>query len=419
MSMARFRATAEATVVLLGSGLMALIYTVPAPVLFQIGQDYGPWIAQGMGNLPSLGIIIGGPASGYLCRRFSTRRVLLTSLVAYSVLGPLAVYLRDPYVLLASRFVLGFTAALAVSATVVVLSARYSDMTRARMLGIQGGIAGFIGLASLLISGQIAAHFTWRIAFWMYLFAAPMFLLGLVGLRRETVVFSKTAAEIGGTLRTLRSHWRLLTAVTLLFCASFSTGLQLSFKLGEHGVLDPGTQSYVILGSSLFNALGSTFYGSIVTKLGEFRVTLLLLTLMAAGALVIGVGLSPGPIALGASLMGFGGGMVGPNLLSKALARVSPVDRGSATGLFYSSIFIGEFLNPLIMQPLRSALGTDAAFLLLGAALGIATLGAAVVLRGSTRRGEATASPPSCPGTTPNGEPSHSALASPPRQGHD
>jgi predicted MFS family arabinose efflux permease len=367
----RWRELAEATVLTLASCLMALIYTVPAPVLFQIGKEYGPWIAQGIGNLPSLGIIIGGPIAGYLARRFKFRWILVSSLCVYTLIGPMAIFLRNPYALLGSRFVLGLTTAIGVSASVALLSVRYADEARARMLGLQGGVAGFVGLAAIFLSGQIAAGHNWRTPFVLYLFALPMLLLSIAAPSRPRP--SPAAASAGATW-TFSAHWKYLLLVTLLFCASFSTGLQLSFKLGEHGILDPSAQSYVILCAALFNALGSTLYGFLFTALGEYAITLLLLSLMAAGALTIGAATFAGPIAVGAALMGFGGGLGGPHMLVRALNRVAVADRGSVTGLFYSSIFVGEFLNPVLMQPLRSSVGTDGAFLVLGGALAAATL---------------------------------------------
>ena len=49
--------------------------------------------------------------------------------------------------------------------------------------------------------------------------------------------------------------------------------------------------------------------------------------------------------------------------------------RATALGLMYTMIFVGEFLNPWVVTPLRVAFGIDTAFMLVGAA---ALSGAAV-----------------------------------------
>jgi MFS family permease len=366
-----------------GSALMALIFTVPAPLLFTIGQEYGPWIAQGMGSIPALGIIVGGPVAGLLVRRLGTRGLLLPSFVIYGCVGPAPLLIDDPYVLLASRFVLGFSAAAAVAAGLAIISSRYEGTARLRILGIQGSIAAVVGLIALKASALIAVAGSWRSPFALYSVGFGLFAIALVVIDREPAAHASETAEARTPSRALWVYWRDYAVIVLLFAATFSTGLQLSFKLGDHGIVDPGTQSNVILAASLLSAIGSATYGFIVPKLGERATLVLLIALMATGAFVIGLGQEALVIACGAGIMGLGGGMTGPHLIGKLMARVTEAQRAAAVGFAYSCIFIGEFVNPLFMQPLRSAVTTDGAFLTLAALL---SLGAVCGLRSARSR---------------------------------
>ena len=393
----QLRAGIAFSVLMATSSLMALIFTVPAPVLYAIGEERGAWIAQGMSNAASLAIILGGPLAGWLNRRWNTRSLLLPSLLVYGIVGPLVLVIRSSYLLLASRFVLGFCAAVAVSASIAMISARYTGTQRLRLLGYQGGIASVAGLATLWIAGGMASSGGWRAPFILYGLGAVLFALAAPTLRNNVEPPAMPSAECDpdpGAWRTLAPLWAFYLAVILLFGASFSTGLQLSFKLGEHGIVDPAAQRNVILFGSFMNAVGSGVYGLVVARLGARLTFVAGIAALAGGALLIGSAATAVPIGAGAALMGTGGGLLGPSLIGRLVDRVSDSERAGAVGLFYSCIFIGEFLNPLFMQPVRGAYGSDVAFLALGGLLLIGVLWANVASRSWSAGNPAALAPP-------------------------
>lgn len=302
------------------------------------------------------------------------------SLALYDLAGHSAVFIHDAYVLLAARLVLGITAATVVSASIATISARYEEPMRMRMIGFQGGLGAAVGLVTLWSAGQLAAAGTWRSPFSLYLPGFVLFGLALFGFRDSDDPL-RGRSEHHSSLGKLLSQWRLYAVTIVLFGATFTTALQLSFKLGEHGIADPRAQSYVILPSVLLNAVASAANGFVVTWIGDYITFVLLIALMAVGAGLIGIGQTAVTVAIGASLMGIGGGLLGPNLIGKLVVRTDESHRAEAVGLLYSCIFIGQFLNPFFMQPLREAFKTDDAFLILGGFLGVFMALAAITMR--------------------------------------
>ena len=370
------------------SCLMALIFTVPAPLLYLVGEEYGAWVAQGISSLPSLGIVIGGPVAAWLSHKVSTRQLLLPALAVYGALGPLALFIHSAALLLASRFMLGFAAAIAVSASISLLSQRYDGAKRLKALGLQGGIASIAGLATLWLSGGIASGGDWRSSFVLYALALMLLIVALPTLRNGTGA-NKAARRQGGPQTVwpmIKSLWALYTVVILLFAASFSTGLQLSFKLGDNGIVNPLQQRNVILFGSLMNALSSMSFGFVAERMGAQRIFLVALALMTAGALTIGQGHTPLVVGTGSALMGTGSGIIGPYLIGLLTTRIAESERAGAVGVFYSCIFIGEFLNPLFMQPLRQAIGSDGAFITLSVFLALISVVASRILAGDRQR---------------------------------
>jgi MFS family permease len=355
-------------VVIVGNTLIAAIYGIPEPILFKIAEEYGPWTAQIMSILASLGIIVGGPVTGFLFRRWGTRAVLISCLATYCVSGSLAVKFGGAVSLLASRFVLGMSAAGTASASVAIVSATFGGNVRNRLLGIQSGLATIAGIAFLWLSGESARDGNWRRPFALYAYAAIPLLFAILGFRKQTDLLRATGAVGGGQFLEIRRIWDLFLLVIVLYAASFSAALQLSFKMGEHGIVDPRTQSYVIMLGSLCSALGAAAYGFVGALLAESTVFVCSIALLAAGALTIGFVAHAVWIAVGAALMGLGGGLMGPCLTVRVLARVSGGNSAAAIGLLYSGVFLGAFLNPLIMQPLRAAFTSDGAFIAVGGA---------------------------------------------------
>ena len=66
-------------------------------------------------------------------------------------------------------------------------------------------------------------------------------------------------------------------------------------------------------------------------------------------------------------LSSLGAGCVGPYVGNLLLDRAEPAVRARAAGLLYSATFVGDFLNPLAMLPLRQAFGIHMAFVIVGA----------------------------------------------------
>jgi hypothetical protein len=81
-------------------------------------------------------------------------------------------------------------------------------------------------------------------------------------------------------------------------------------------------------------------------------------------------------IGAGSALMGIAAGLVEATSATVILSRVSEQVRAPAVGFLLSAVFLGQFLNPWLVDPLREAFGIHGAFI----AVGVAFLALAVVL---------------------------------------
>jgi MFS family permease len=123
----------------------------------------------------------------------------------------------------------------------------------------------------------------------------------------------------------------------------------------------------ILASYSLTAALVAASYGRIVRLVGP-RGTITLAALgLGAGALLLAL-MHGGPLALAAGCIvtGAGAGLVEPSTVSLVLQRAPAALQTRAIGLLLGAVFLGQFLNPLAVNPLRAALGIHGAFIAVG-----------------------------------------------------
>jgi MFS family permease len=114
---------------------------------------------------------------------------------------------------------------------------------------------------------------------------------------------------------------------------------------------------------------------------------------MASGFLLLVVSSAPLFSLGGAALIGAGYAVVSPTFVGLTLA-LSPLHRrGLASGLLTASVFIGQFISPLLITPAIASAGYEGPFLLVAVLLGsmaVIALGSALLrttqIRHSTDR---------------------------------
>jgi MFS family permease len=158
--------------------------------------------------------------------------------------------------------------------------------------------------------------------------------------------------------------------------------VQLAFVLTDAGITSTAVIGGIAAAMSLATAAGAVAFG----RLSRFSPHTLLpveFGLTAVGLLVVFATDSVPVIAAGAVLTGFGTGMVLPTLLTWAVNNLTFSQRGRGTGLFTGTLFIGQFISPLILAGLTVAVGgLQPALGVLGVASAAVALLTFLILRG-------------------------------------
>jgi MFS family permease len=360
-------------VMLSGTTFVALVVTAVAPIMHLLAEHFGgggqgKTVAYGLATVPSIGIMIGAPVTGWVIERVGSRNFLLVILLVFGFSGSAGLYLDDLPILIATRFVLGVSAAGIVTATLIMISEYFDPDMRARVLGYQASVGALSALSIILIAGPLAEWGGLRAPFALYLLAFLVFLVALAIPKRPPAAARVSAIAQASAWSALVSLWIPIAVITALFVGSFMPTLQVSFLLKENGVLKPSNQSLVLAASALMVGAGSAMFGPLRHRFGDSVMLSLCAVLIGAGIVVMGLSHEAIQVAIGCGISGIGTGLLNPQTNNMLIARAGPGARGRAAGLGYTARYTGDFINPVIVGPLAVAVGLHAAFVIVGAA---------------------------------------------------
>jgi MFS family permease len=327
-------------------------------------------------TVPSLCVALTSGLTGMLADRLGRRKLLLTALLAFSLLG-LAPLLFDSLLLIvASRVIVGVAEAAILTVGNALMGDYFEGAQREKWLGYQNMLSPLIGSA-ILLSGGLLAGVHWRYPFLLYLVGLAVFALAWFACWEPG---RDHAASAQGTAADAAFPWRptlFVCGVTVLFSMVFFVqAVQHGRIFGDMGVASPERISVLVTIASLGTVAG----GYLFKRLGGVSVPLRLAASMALyGVCYVGVAWAPNPsVGLPLDALGqVGGGLLLPALIAWALTHYRFEHRGRGMGLWGGSFFLGQFLSAPLMTLIQGAAGT---FLGGVAVVGAACLCAAVVL---------------------------------------
>lgn len=336
----------------------------------------------------AIGMLVGAPVLAVLTLRWPHRSTMLAFLAVFVLTHAVSALTPGYWVLFAMRIAgafvyAGFWAVAAATAVSLV-----PQNARGRAMGVVAGgltVAAIVGLPAGTVIGQ---HLGWRAAFWA---VAAMSAAAMAG-----VAATIPAGRTGGAAPRVRAELRAV-AVPRLWLLYGTTALATSGLLVTFGYLGALlTETTGIAEAWVPGVLALYGVGALIgiTAGGRTADTRAVPTLYAgfAGLTVVSVLLalmaeSPVPVMVLVFLLGFAGFTTNPTLNTRAFGMVDGAATLVAAGnvvAFNIGITVGPWLGGLALD---AGLGYPATAWI-GAALGIAALGAVALGQVRRRRAE-------------------------------
>lgn len=320
-------------------------------------------------TLPALMIALLAPVAGAVADKVGRKMLLLLGMIAYSIFGTAPLWLDSLPAILASRVGVGIAEAAIMTVCTTLIADYYSGKQRDKYLGMQVLVASLAATAFFALGGALGSQ-GWRVPFWLYsaaaLIAVPMALFLREPLRRN------------GNPGKTPVPWRQVavpSAVTLFGGIVFyALIVQLPYVLSGQGVTEAGLIGAATALASLATAAGA-FSFRFISGVGPARLLPAAFGLAAAGLLVVAVANSLPLVLGGAILTSAGTGLLLPSLLTWALSGLSLEQRGRGTGVWTGSLYIGQFVSPIVLGIAAGALnGLPTALGVLGALAAVAAV---------------------------------------------
>ncbi|MER5185027.1 MFS transporter [Streptomyces sp. NPDC002896] len=340
-------------------------------------------------TIPALSLALLAPFAGVIVDRLGRKRLLIVATLLYAVFGTAPLWLDSLGAIIASRALVGVTEAAIMTCCTTLIGDYYSGHQRVKYLALQTMCASASATAFFVLGGAVGAT-GWRMPFWVY--AVSLVLAPLMATALPTPAARAATDEAPAETTTRRPFpWRQMAGICALtfFGAMvfYTVPVEMSYLLDDLGVEDTG-----VIGLATAIASAATVAGAVTfarLKRSPDPMLPAVLALCAAGFGVMFFAGNAPLLVVGAVVNCLGTGMLLPALLTSAMSRLAFEDRGRGTGLWMAAFFGGEFVCPLVLLAVESAIGS------LAGAVGVLGLAAALVAAGllAARRRAGAADP--------------------------
>jgi MFS family permease len=323
-------------------------------------------------TIPALFIVIGSPIAGVIVDRLGRKPLLVVSAVLYGLAGCSGFFLNSLFAILAGRALLGLAVAGVMVSATTLIADYYIGQARANFMGLQAGFMGLGGVIFLSAGGALAEA-NWRYPFLIYLFSwilLPLILVSIFEPNRTIPEMLSGENQPRANPPTPRNLLILVYGITTLVQTIFYLiPVQLPFYLRNLNNATPAQSGQAIALCTLLSAFGSIMYGKVKARLDFVSILPFIFTFLGMGYTLIGFGKNLGVIMLGLAVAGVGLGLLMPNMTVWVSSTVPDAVRGRALGGLSTSLFLGQFLSPIIAQPVSVRVGLDMTYALSGGLL--------------------------------------------------
>ncbi|HEX6384208.1 MAG TPA: MFS transporter, partial [Anaerolineae bacterium] len=353
---------------------------------FQQVSNVDLWVRLVL-TLPALFIAASAPFAGIIIDRFGRKRLLAVSALLYGLAGGSGYVLPTLSLILAGRALLGVAVAGIMTSVTTLIADYYEGPARARFLGLQAGFMGLGGTLFLTLGG-VLADVGWRNPFLIYAGAflvLPFILLALnepaqtnpgrsiahpVSEPGDCVaeamwvaapLNAATTTAVATPIKLLVVVYGLMMLVQITF---YLIPVQLPFYLQTLTGATAAQSGLAIAVLSTCYALASMAFGWVNARLDRITVLAIAFALTGGGYATVALAAGWNLLYTGLIASGVGLGLTVPNLNVWLTNETPAALRGRALGGLTTALFLGQFLSPLVSQPIIRMVGIGQTYLL-------------------------------------------------------
>ena len=321
-------------------------------------------------TIPALFIAIGGLFAGQLVDRIGRKPLLIASTLLYGIAGGSGFILNSLGTILIGRAILGLAVAGIMTGVTTLIADYYSGQKRINFMGLQAAFMGLGGVVFLSVGGFIA-DLNWRFPFLIYLSAwVIMLAIAITLYEPKHEGNNQTKSSFTTKPQMPIAVLAMIYGVALFYMMAFYLiPVQLPFYLQNLSNASASAAGLAIAASTLASSITSLRYGVVKERLGFVSIVVTAFAIAAIGYFIIGIASSYNAVLIGLIVAGLGFGLLMPNLNVWLSSIIPDSLRGRALGGLTTFFFLGQFLSPIVSQPITNVLGLGKTYSFTGIAL--------------------------------------------------
>ncbi len=343
---------------LITSSLTVMANATIAPSLPQLSRVFesepnSEFLAKLILTMPSFVIAFSAPFAGYIIDRFGRKKLLLYSILLYGIAGSSGLVLNNLYAILLGRAFLGLAITGIMTTSVTLIADYFADDERVGFMGLQASFMAF-GAVVFIGTGGILADYHWRAPFAIYLtgFLAALpvwFYIYEPDVKKNgTMTKINIPVEVYPRLNVIFIYFMGFLGMLLFYMIP----VQFPFLMKDIGITGNTETGLVISFTALFASIIAYNYKRIKKHLSFFTIYSIMFLFMGTGYLILYSADSFSMVVIGAVISGLGSGLLMPNTNLWLVNIIPEGIRGRIIGGLTSSIFLGQFMSPVIVNPL-------------------------------------------------------------------
>jgi MFS family permease len=371
------RSNALKLTILLVSSLTILSVITISPALPSMAQAFPDvhnieFISKLVLTITALFIALTSMIAGVLIDKYGRLRMLWLGMVLYALSGSAGFWLDDIYHILVSRALLGIAVGISMTIVTTLIADYFEGAQRQKFVGIQIAFMSLGGILFLALGGFLA-DVSWRHPFLIYLLAIA--LLPLVFMYLEEPEIHHAQGGDNSKLKSPNIIWLLLFNTSIMWIVFFLIPVQIPFQLKDIGVSSNALIGLAVAMSTAASAVSSFSYSKLKDRLSFQTIFCLGYLFMAVAYVLVYISGTYAAVAMAMLVAGFGMGMMIPNTNMWVMKIAPPQIRGREIGRLTTFWFMGQFLSPIIIQPLSTTMTVSAIFGIAAIFLGALAVG--------------------------------------------
>ena len=319
----------------------------------------------------ALFIAIFSPIFGTVIDKIGARKPFAFGLLLYGIAGASGLFVTDITTMIISRALLGIAVAAIANPLVILILNAYKGEECNKIMGWQASTASIGGIIWPLLGGALGV-LAWNLPFGIYLTGIPIALLAWIIIpdvsdKRKLKTQTKDNISVVQTVKQRPfifavyglGLWMMLllytnvTFIPQLLARNFAinNSLIISLFIGVMGLA-------AAISAFMYKKIKSQFSYNIIAFFG--------LALWTLGLILLSQAISILTVIIMMVLFGIGQGMITPTLNLWVGELTKTCVRGSMISYLTTFLFIGQFLPPIIFNPIFSMLSFSGVFLIAG-----------------------------------------------------